>query len=407
MDEMSTHSKMLEMQIAQQAESSTKAQGKLPARPEQRKEHCEAVTLRSGKKLEGVAPKKAVQMPPKPVGQARAKEREFNEEVPNHPTVKAKESEEKKEELKPYSPPVPFPQRLIKPSKLDKEYEVFTKMLKKLYVYIPFHELIKKAPLYNKFLKEILSKKRTIEEVEPHPLNHECSALFSKQIPQKMGDPGKFTIPCSIGDMNFSSPLADLGASVSVMPLATYHKLGLKGVKSAKMTLQLADGTTRRPWGLVENVPIKVDKFYIPCDFVVIDMRDNCTSSLIFGRPFLATAGFKVDLGKGKVTLKIGGEKIKIERPTREQVAIQDPYKLEEQEGAKTENVEVKKVTKKDLYKSLDPDEDPPLDHYRLPLCNDGVKRKANAKTVKNGKQASLWTRAIKQVACNSSKNPD
>ncbi|CAM8940405.1 unnamed protein product [Rhodiola kirilowii] len=165
MDEISTHNKMLEMQIAQQAESSTKAQSEAT----ERKEHCEAVTLMSGKKLEGVAPKKAVQMPPKPVGQARAEEREFNEEVPNPPTVKAKESEERREELKPYSPPVPFPQRLIKPSKLDKEYEVFTKMLKKLYVYIPFHELIKKGPLYNKFLKEILSKKRTIEEVEPPP----------------------------------------------------------------------------------------------------------------------------------------------------------------------------------------------------------------------------------------------
>ncbi|CAM8902508.1 unnamed protein product [Rhodiola kirilowii] len=192
-------------------------------------------------------------MPPKPVGQARAEEREFNEVVPNPPTERAKESKERKEELK------PFPQRQVKTSKLDKEYEVFTKMLKKLYVYIPFHELIKKAPLYNNLL-------------------------------------------------------ADLGASVSVMPLATYHKLGLKGVKYAKMTLQLADGTTRRPWGLLENVPIKVDKFYIPCDFVVIDMGDNCTSSLILGRPFLATASFKIDMGKGKLTLKIGGEKVWIER---------------------------------------------------------------------------------------------
>ncbi|CAM8957200.1 unnamed protein product [Rhodiola kirilowii] len=111
-------------------------------------------------------------------------------------------------------------------------------MLKKLYIYIPFHELIKKAPLYNKFLKDILSKKRTIEEDEPHPLNHECSALFSKQILEKAKDPGQFTIPCSIGDMNFTSPLADLGASVSIMPLAIYHKLKLKGVKTAKMTLQ-------------------------------------------------------------------------------------------------------------------------------------------------------------------------
>ncbi|CAM8900556.1 unnamed protein product [Rhodiola kirilowii] len=225
-------------------------------------------------------------------------------------------------------------------------------MLKKLYVYMPFHELIKKAPLYNKFLKEILSNKRTIEEDDPHPLNHECSALFSKQIPQKMGDPGKFTIPCSIGDKSFSSPLADLGASVSVMPLAIYHKLKLNGVKTAKMTLQLADGTTRRPWGLVENVPIKVDKFYIPCDFVVINMGDNFTSSLILGRPFLATAGFKVDVGKGKLTLKIGGEKVKIEKPKEEQVASFE--KKLEKEGAEVTKGE--KVDMKEWHNMFEPD---------------------------------------------------
>ncbi|CAM8981998.1 unnamed protein product [Rhodiola kirilowii] len=238
--------------------------------------------------------------------------------------------------------------------------------------HLPFHELMKKAPLYNKFLREVLSNKRTIEKDDPHPLNHDCSALFSKKIPQKAKDLGKFTIPCSIGDMNFTSPLADLGVSVSIMPLATYHKLGLKGVKSAKMKLQLTDGTTRHPWGLVENVPIKVDKFYIPCDFVVIDMGDNCTSSLILGCPFLATAGFKVDVGKGKLTLKIGGEKVRIERPRSEQVAILETCDLKEQESVGAENVEAKKVTRKDLHKMVDPDEDPSHDHYEFPSCNDG-----------------------------------
>ncbi|CAM8999545.1 unnamed protein product [Rhodiola kirilowii] len=418
-ERLETHSKMLENQIAQQAESSTRAQGKLPARPEhekkefcnaiyieesleneflERKEHCEAVSLRSGKKLEGVAPKKAVKIPPKPIGQARAEEKELNEEVPNPPTEK--ETKERKEELKPYVPLVPFPQRLIKPSKLDKEYEVFTKMLKKLYVYIPFHELIKKAPLYNKFLKEILSKKRTIEEDDSH-LNHECSALFSKQIPQKMEDPGKFTIPCSIGDMNFSSPLADLGASVGVMPLAIYHKLKLKGVKTAKMTLQLADGTTSRPWGLVENVPIKVDKFYIPCDFVVVDMGDNFSSSLILGRPFLATAGFKVDVGKGKLTLKIGGEKVKIEKPKEEQVAsVEKKLEKEEAEVAKGERVDMK-----GCHNMFEPDEDPPLDQFESSSDNE-ISKNGKANTSK-GEKLPLWKRAIKQVTCNSSKNPD
>ncbi|CAM8886485.1 unnamed protein product [Rhodiola kirilowii] len=440
-ERLETHGKMLENQIAQQAESSTRAQGKLSAPPEHDKkeyfnaiyiegsfedellenelleteeldekalskvpceEHCEAVTLRSGRQFKGVAPKKAVQIHLKPIGQARAEEKELDEEIPNPPTEKAKEIKERKEGLKPYFPPVPFPQRLIKPSKLDKEYEVFTKMLKKLYVYMPFHELSKKAPLYNKFLKDILSNKRTIEEDDPHPLNHECSALFSRQIPQKMKDPGKFTIPCSIGDMNFSSPLADLGASVSVMPLAIYHKLKLKGVKTAKMTLQLANGTTKRPWGLVENVPIKVDKFYIPSDFVVIYMGDNFTSSLILGRPFLATTGFKVDVGKGKLTLKIGGEKVKIEKPKGEQVAKIE--KKLEKEGAEVAKGE--KVDMKGLHNVLEPNEDPSFDQYES-SSDDEMKKNGKAKSSKGENLPSLWKRAIKQVACNSSKNPD
>ncbi|CAM8978681.1 unnamed protein product [Rhodiola kirilowii] len=198
-----------------------------------------------------------------------------------------------------------------------------------------------------------------------------------------MKDPDGFTIPCSIGAMSFEHPLADLGASVSVMPLDTYHKLGLEGMKATKMSLQLADGTTRQPKGVIENVPIKVDKFYIPCDFVVMDMGNNGNASLNLGRPFLAIAGFKVDVGKGKLTLKI------------------------EQESVGAKNVEAKMVTKKVLHKMIDPDEDPSLDHYELPSCHDGVKRKVNAKTARNEKQTSPWTRAIKQVACNSSKNPD
>ncbi|CAM8987545.1 unnamed protein product [Rhodiola kirilowii] len=280
-------------------------------------------------------------------------------------------------------------------------------MLKKLYVTLPFHEVITQNPTNAKFLKDIVSSRRVIEESIMVALNHECSGIFSKQIPLKMKDPRRFTIPCSIGAMSFEHPLADLGASVSVMPLVTYYKLGLEGIKATKMTLQLADGTKRQPKGVIENVPVKVDKFYIPCDFVVMDMGNSGNTSLILGRPFLATAGFKVDMGNGKLTLKIGGEKVKIERPMNEQAAIPEPCDLKEQESVGAENVEVKKVTKKVLKKLVDPDKDPSLDHYKLPSCHDGVKRKVNAKTAKNEKQTSLWTRAIKQVACKSSKNLD
>ncbi|CAM8922411.1 unnamed protein product [Rhodiola kirilowii] len=90
----------------------------------------------------------------------------------------------------PYVLPIPFPQRLVKITKSDKEFGNFVDTLKKLYVHLPFLELISKAPRYSKFLKEILFNKRKIEEDDSHPLNHECSALFSKQIPLKMKDPG-------------------------------------------------------------------------------------------------------------------------------------------------------------------------------------------------------------------------
>ncbi|KAL9667076.1 hypothetical protein QQ045_001423 [Rhodiola kirilowii] len=202
-------------------------------------------------------------------------------------------------------------------------------------------------------------------------------------MPLKMQDPGQFTIPCSIGATSFEHTLADLGASVSVMPLATYYELGLEGMRATKMAMQLVDGTTRKPKEFIENVPIKIDKFYFPCDFVVMDTGNKANTSLVFGRPFLATAGFKVDLGKGKLSLKIGGR------------------------SAEIESVGFRNVTKKDLYKLIDPDKDLSLDHKMLPSCYDGVKKKAKAKTAKREKQAPLWTRVIKKVACTSSKNPD
>ncbi|CAM8998539.1 unnamed protein product [Rhodiola kirilowii] len=155
LERLETHVKMLENQIAQQAESSTRAQGKLPARPEHDKkeycnaiyiegsfedellemeeldekalskvpheEHCEAVTLRSGKILEVTRKKKTTMLPQKPTGQARAEEEEIEDVVTIPSTDKAKEIKKGKEELKPYSPPIPFPQRLAKPTKLDKE----------------------------------------------------------------------------------------------------------------------------------------------------------------------------------------------------------------------------------------------------------------------------------------------
>ncbi|CAM8915699.1 unnamed protein product [Rhodiola kirilowii] len=311
-DEIAAENKRLSKESAQQAVA-LRQMGKLPSQPDVNSighcnaiflkgeepyiTHVDAITLKNGKVL------------PNPQREPSPSDKEIELEIAQeNPGIELQvpaEVEEEKEEpvlMRKYVPMVPFPQRLNK-SKLDVHFKRFVEMLKKLYVTLPFHEVIAQNPIYAKFLKDIASGRRVIEESSMVALNHECSALFSEQIPLKMKDPGRFTIPCSIGAVSFEHPLADLGASVSVMPLATFYKLGLEGMKATKMVMQLADGTTRNPKGLIENVPIKIDKFHIPCDFVVMDTGSNLNTSLIFGRPFLATAGFKVDLGKGKLTL--------------------------------------------------------------------------------------------------------
>ncbi|CAM8987374.1 unnamed protein product [Rhodiola kirilowii] len=231
---LETHNKMLENQIAQQAESSTRAQGKLAAQPEQgQREHCNAVTLRSGKELEDEQPKK------KKVsfdlgGQASAEIEEFDEEVPNPQNQKKKEVEKEKDELKAYTPPIPFPQRLKKKSN-DKQFLKFSEMMRKLYVTMSFTEVITQAPSYARFLKDVITCRRTIEDVDT--------------------------------------------------------KLNMGESKPTQMILSLADRSSRFPKGVLKDVPVKVGNFYNPGDFIVLEMEEDNEIPIVLGRPFLYTEG--------------------------------------------------------------------------------------------------------------------
>jgi hypothetical protein len=79
-------------------------------------------------------------------------------------------------------------------------------------------------PKYAKFLKDLLSNKKELEEISKATLNEECSAVFQQKLPQKMRDPGSFTIPCLIGGLKVSNSLADLGASINLMPYSVFTK---------------------------------------------------------------------------------------------------------------------------------------------------------------------------------------
>lgn len=205
-------------------------------------------------------------------------------------------------------------------------------MFKKLHVNIPFVDALMKIPSYAKFLKEIMSKKRKLEDYETIALSEECSAVIQQKLPPKLKDPGSFSIPCTIGEIKFSRALCDLGASVSLMPLSIYKKLGLNDLKHTTVSLQLADRSIKYPLGVVENVLMKVDKFIIPVDFIILDMDEDVNVPIILGRPFLATAGTIIDVKNGKLTFKIGEEEVHFDlsQPTKHSLVSDHVFKVDE-----------------------------------------------------------------------------
>jgi len=205
--------------------------------------------------------------------------------------------------------PIPYPQRFYK-QKLDKQFEKFLEVFKKLHINIPFAEALAQMPSYVKFMKEILSNKRKLEEYETVALTEECSAIIQRKLPPKLKDPGSFTIPCSIGNLCIDKALCDLGASINLMPLSIFRRLGLGDAKPTTVTLQLADRSITHPRGIIEDVLVKVDKFYFPADFIVLDMEEDTEIPILLGRPFLATGRAVIDVQKGELKMRVQEEEI-------------------------------------------------------------------------------------------------
>ncbi|XP_073224760.1 uncharacterized protein [Cicer arietinum] len=267
-----------------------------------------AVTTRSGKVRE--------QVPPEAEQSRSTLTPTHREEMVTPISVEERIAIEKEEEPvvqkgEPLPKPeirLPFPQRLRR-EETEKQFGKFLDVFKKLHINIPFAEALEQMPTYAKFMKDILSKKRKIGG-ETVMLTEECSAILQRKLPPKLKDPGSFSIPCAIGNRTFGKALCDLGASVSLMPLSIYKKLGIGKVKDTQLMLQFADRSMKHPYGVVEDVLVKVDKFIFPVDFVVLDMEEDNDIPLILGRPFLATGRAMIDVADGTLTLKVNEETV-------------------------------------------------------------------------------------------------
>ncbi|KAL4306620.1 hypothetical protein AHAS_Ahas16G0196500 [Arachis hypogaea] len=255
---------------------------------------CKAIILRSGKVVEEASPSQS-----------------------NHEKEAVKEPENKKEQThvpssskpvqKPYVPQAPYLQRLRKDGK-DSQFSRFLEIFKKLQINIPFAEALEQMPLYAKFLKELMTRKRNWSEKETIVLTEECSAIIQKMLPQKMKDPGSFQIPYIIGDINIEKALCDLGARFNLMSLAMMRRMKIEEAKPTRMALQLDDRTFKFPYGVVEDLLVKVGEFIFPADFVVPDMEEEGNKLIILERPFLATAGTIIHVQKGELILRLHEE---------------------------------------------------------------------------------------------------
>ncbi|GJR27440.1 reverse transcriptase domain-containing protein [Tanacetum coccineum] len=138
--------------------------------------------------------------------------------------------------------------------------------------------------------KSLLSNKEKLYELAITPLNENCSAVLLKKLPEKLGDPSRFLIPCDFPVLVECLALADLGASINLMPLSIWKKLSLPELTLTCMTLELANLSFSYPIGVAEDVFVKVGKFHFPADFVVVDYDVDPQVPLILGRPFLRMA---------------------------------------------------------------------------------------------------------------------
>ncbi|XP_062100114.1 uncharacterized protein LOC133805990 [Humulus lupulus] len=165
-------------------------------------------------------------------------------------------------------------------------------------------------PRYVKFMKEILSNKMKMGDYETVALTEECSVILQRKLPQKLRDPGSFTIPCTIGEFECKHALCDMGASINLMSLSVFRRLGFGEARPTTVTLQLADRSVKHPRGIIEDVLVKVDMFIFPVDFIALDMEEDENVLIILGRLFLATEQALIYVKKGELRFTVQGDEV-------------------------------------------------------------------------------------------------
>ncbi|GKA51179.1 reverse transcriptase domain-containing protein [Tanacetum coccineum] len=180
-----------------------------------------------------------------------------------------------------------------------------------LHFELSFTDALLHMPKFPTMFKSLLNNKENLFELATTTsVNENCSAVILKKLPEKLGDPGKFLIPCDFRELDECLALADLDASINLMPLSIWKMLSLPKLTLTRMILELAVQSTTRPANIAEDVFVKVGKFHFLTDFVVVDYVVDPRVPLILGRPFLRTGRALIDVYGEELTLLYDDEAV-------------------------------------------------------------------------------------------------
>nr|GEW87143.1 reverse transcriptase domain-containing protein [Tanacetum cinerariifolium] len=220
---------------------------------------------------------------------------------------------------KPDVPKIQHKPNIIYPSRLNdqklrekstNQMEKFFQIFHDLHFDISFADALLLMPKFASTIKSLLTNKDKLFELAKVPLNENCSAMLLKKLTEKLGDPGKFLIPCDFSRIDVCHALADLGASINLMPLSIWKKISLPELTPTRMTLELANRSITRQKRVAKDVFVKVGKFHFPTDFVVVYFEADPRVPLILRRSFLRTGRALIDVYGEEITLMVNDESV-------------------------------------------------------------------------------------------------
>ncbi|GJW19939.1 reverse transcriptase domain-containing protein [Tanacetum coccineum] len=191
---------------------------------------------------------------------------------------------------------------------MEAQYGKFLDMIRAIRINVPLVNVLAGMPNYGKFLKELIRNKHKIEQISAAFLSDESSAILQNKVPPKLGDLGSFLSPCNFNKTLSCNALADLGASINLMPYSLYAKLSLETLKPTKMSVRLADRSFQYPVGIAENILVDVGKFIFRADFFILKMEEDSSSH--FEATIFHTADAVIRVKQKQLNLRVETERM-------------------------------------------------------------------------------------------------